>query len=98
MKLGDDGRSLREVAAGWSINAVDFVGSVESVAEHMGEVMEIVGGDGFLISGPMTRTYIGQITDGLVPALQRRGLTRKDYLTVTDDGKQPTFRDNLVAF
>jgi FMN-dependent oxidoreductase (nitrilotriacetate monooxygenase family) len=98
LKLGDDGRTLREVAAGWSISAVDFVGSVESIADHMGEVMDIVGGDGFLISGPMTRTYIGQVTDGLVPELQRRGLTRKDYLTVTEEGKTPTFRDNLVAF
>ena len=98
LKLGDDGRSLREVAAGWNISAVDFVGSVESVAEHMGEVMEIVGGDGFLISGPMTRTYIGEITDGLVPELQRRGLTRKNYLTTTADGSKPTFRDNLKAF
>lgn len=97
LRLGDDGRTLREVAAGWNINAVDLVGSVDTVADRMGEVMEEVGGDGFLITGSMTRQYIGEITDGLVPALQRRGLTRTDYLQTTDHGS-PTLRDNLMAF
>lgn len=93
LKLGDDGRTLREVAAGWSISAVDLVGSVESVADRMEEVMGYVGGDGFLMSGPMTRTYIGEIVDGLVPELQRRGLTRSDYLP-----QGATFRENLRSF
>jgi len=97
LKLGDDGRTLREVAAGWNINAVDLVGSVDTVADQMGEVMAHVGGDGFLISGPMTRPYIGEVTEGLVPALQARGLTRTDYLTAGANGA-PTFRDNLLAF
>lgn len=92
IKLGENGtKTLREVAAGWNINAVDLVGSVESVADQMGEVMDAVGGDGFLISGPMTREYIGEITDGLVPALQRRGLTRTEYA-------HETFRENLLEF
>ena len=42
----------------------------------MGEVMEAVGGDGFLITTPaqgVTRIEIAEVTDGLVPALQRRG-------------------------
>jgi long-chain alkane monooxygenase len=92
IRLGENGtRTLREIAAGWNINAVDLIGSVESVADQMGEVMEYVGGDGFLISGPMTRTYITEICDGLVPALQRRGLTRTAY-------EHEYFRDNLLAF
>jgi long-chain alkane monooxygenase len=48
--------------------------------------MASVGGDGFLIATPfhrLTRVYIASITDGLVPALQRRGLTRTAYTTTT---------------
>ena len=61
---------------------VDFVGSPDTVAERMGEVMEAVGGDGFLISTPFQRTsrrFITEVTEGLVPALQRRGLARTAY-------------------
>ena len=43
----------------------------------MGEVMEEVGGDGFLFSMPnVSRRTTAEIADGLVPALQQRGLTR----------------------
>jgi hypothetical protein len=53
----------------------------------MAEVLEAVGGDGFLIARPaqtgLTRKYIIEITDGLIPALQRRGLTRTDIRTCT---------------
>jgi hypothetical protein len=44
--------------------------------------MEEVGGDGFLIKSPFrnnSRRYTTEITDGLVPALQRRGLVRTQY-------------------
>ena len=60
----------------------------------MGEVMEAVGGDGFLISTPFQRTnrrYINEVTEGLVPALQRRGLTRTVYT-------QATLRSTLREF
>jgi len=53
--------------------------------------MDQIGGDGFLINGPLSRVYVSQITDGLVPALQRKGLTRTEY-------DYPTFRENLMAF
>jgi alkanesulfonate monooxygenase SsuD/methylene tetrahydromethanopterin reductase-like flavin-dependent oxidoreductase (luciferase family) len=61
---------------------LEFIGSPETVAERMGQVMEAVGGDGFLISTPFQRTsrrFITEVTEGLVPALQRRGLTRTAY-------------------
>jgi hypothetical protein len=48
----------------------------------MGKVAEAVGGDGFLISTPFQRTsrrFIIEVTEGLVPALQRRGLARTAY-------------------
>ena len=48
----------------------------------MGEVMDEVGGDGFLITSPvmrLNRRYVTEITDGLVPELQKRGLARTEY-------------------
>jgi hypothetical protein len=57
--------------------------------------MEAVGGDGFLITRPgqtgLNRKYIIEITDGLVPALQKRGLARTSYT-------HTHFRDNLLDF
>ncbi|MBT2519895.1 hypothetical protein [Arthrobacter sp. ISL-28] len=61
------------------------------MADQMGDAMEQIGGDGFLINGPLSRVYVSQITDGLVPALQRKGLTRTEY-------GHATFRENLMAF
>jgi hypothetical protein len=52
------------------------------VAERMGVVMAEVGGDGFLITTPnlsVNRRTIIEVADGLVPALQRRGLVRTAY-------------------
>jgi hypothetical protein len=58
----------------------------------MGEVMAEVGGDGFLITQDvLTRRSISEITDGLVPELQKRGLTREHY-------RYEMFRDNLLEF
>ncbi len=61
---------------------VDFVGSPDTVAERMRNAVETIGGDGFLISTPFQRTsrrFIVEVTEGLVPALQRRGLMRTAY-------------------
>ena len=45
--------------------------------------MEEVGGDGFLFAGAsITRREMAEVTDGLVPELQRRGLVRSEYRTV----------------
>jgi FMN-dependent oxidoreductase (nitrilotriacetate monooxygenase family) len=84
-------KTLREAAANWTISSVPLVGTPDSVAARMGDVMDEVGGDGYLISGEASRRYIGEITDGLVPALQRAGLTRSSY-------EHDTFRENLLAF
>jgi len=73
---------------------VQLIGTADSVAGQMEELMDEVGGDGFLITRQnlrLTREYISQITDGLVPALQKRGLVRTGY---TYDH----FRDNLLEF
>jgi len=88
------GRSIRQTMA--SFNAVDLsielCGTCESVAARMGEVMAEVGGDGFLFSMPnVNRRTLAEIEDGLIPALQDRGLVRKAY-------EHKHFRDNLLAF
>jgi hypothetical protein len=61
------------------------------VAAKMGEIMEEVGGDGFLLDPEMTRHSISLIADGLAPALQRRKLIRSGF-------SHNNFRDNLLDF
>jgi alkanesulfonate monooxygenase SsuD/methylene tetrahydromethanopterin reductase-like flavin-dependent oxidoreductase (luciferase family) len=95
------GRTLREIMGGEGVADAksrdafgpgSLIGSPATVAGRMGEMMEEVGGDGFLIVNlSLDRRYISEITDGLVPALQRRGLTRSSY-------EYEQFRDNLLAF
>ncbi len=87
-------RSLREVMADYGATglSVELVGTPDRVAARMGEVIEEVGGDGYLFSLPnLNRRTLAEIEDGLVPALQRRGLSRKSYA-------YPQFRDNLLEF
>lgn len=86
------GRTLREACLAYRTESIELVGTPDEVADQMGEAMEEVGGDGFLFwSQPHNRRYIGEIADGLVPALQRRGLMRTEY-------SGSTFRDNLFDF
>ncbi|MCL8025752.1 NtaA/DmoA family FMN-dependent monooxygenase [Nocardioides bruguierae] len=91
LRMGTGGKTLREVASTWSIESFPFVGSPSTIASQMDEVMQEVGGDGFLISGAGTRRQITEICDGLVPELQARGLTRSSYT-------YEHFRDNLMEF
>jgi FMN-dependent oxidoreductase (nitrilotriacetate monooxygenase family) len=87
------GKTLRQALADRSRSAgsVELVGTPESVAAQMGEIMDEVGGDGFLIRDPVTRKNITEICDGLAPQLRKRGLIRSGY---TYD----TFRENLLEF
>jgi long-chain alkane monooxygenase len=73
-------------------DSLGLAGTPDAIASQMGDVMIEIGGDGFLF-GPRTvnRHSVAEITDGLVPELQRRGLTRKQY-------DYSTFRENLLAF
>ncbi len=85
--------TLREAATKfYGGTSVNLVGTPDAVAAQMGEVMAEVGGDGFLFStGDLHRRAIAEITDGLVPALQERGLVRTEYT-------HAQFRDNLLEF
>jgi FMN-dependent oxidoreductase (nitrilotriacetate monooxygenase family) len=91
------GKTLYELAtAGPGIAAsVHLVGTPDDVAEAMGRTMEEVGGDGFLLTTnaqTMSRRQVIEICDGLVPALQRKGLARTRY----EPGQ--VLRDRLRAF
>jgi alkanesulfonate monooxygenase SsuD/methylene tetrahydromethanopterin reductase-like flavin-dependent oxidoreductase (luciferase family) len=81
------GKTLRQLAAEkYDGGGLRVIGAPDRVAARMEEAMQEVGGDGFLISTPFQRTsrrYINEITEGLVPALQRRGLTRTEYTGTT---------------
>ena len=85
------GNTLREIAANYRFGFEDAVGTPDRVAGIMAEVMQDVGGDGFMFSLPVTRRAITEVTDGLVPVLRRRGLTRDRY-------SHAHFRDNLHEF
>ncbi len=91
-KAGD--RTLRQAVAAYNSDggSVELVGTPDGVAAQMAEAMREVGGDGFLFSMPdISRRSVAEIEDGLVPALQRRGLVRKAY-------GHEQFRDNLLEF
>lgn len=88
---GDGTKTLREMLLDPGSGYLDFVGTADSVAAEMGAAMEEIGGDGFLVSDPLTRRAISEITDGLAPALKRRKLIRSSY-------GHALFRDNLLEF
>ena len=86
--------TLREAITGYGTKgmSIDLVGSPDSVAGQMAEAMQEVGGDGYLLAlNNVSRKSVAEITDGLVPALQQRGLVRRAY-------EHRHLRDNLLAF
>jgi FMN-dependent oxidoreductase (nitrilotriacetate monooxygenase family) len=88
------GRTLRQTMGDHNVTAlsVHLIGTPDSVAAQMGEIMDEAGGDGFLFSMPnVNRRLLAEIEDGLVPALQDRGLVRSAYT-------HTQFRQNLLEF
>jgi FMN-dependent oxidoreductase (nitrilotriacetate monooxygenase family) len=86
------GRSIRDTLSTYDLGLPELVGSPDSVAGQLAEIMEEVGGDGFLFSKKdVTRRTLAEVEDGLVPALQARGLVRRGY-------EHTMFRDNLLSF
>jgi FMN-dependent oxidoreductase (nitrilotriacetate monooxygenase family) len=89
---GQEGRTLREVAAtSFQVTDLGLVGSPDTVAAKMDEIMQEAGGDGFLLYLPTTRLSIAEIADGLAPALKRRGVVRDGYT-------YSTLQENLAEF
>jgi alkanesulfonate monooxygenase SsuD/methylene tetrahydromethanopterin reductase-like flavin-dependent oxidoreductase (luciferase family) len=80
------GKTLRQLCAERFDTGFELIGTPDQVADQMEEAIEAIGGDGFLISTPfqrVSRRFIVEITEGLVPALQRRGLVRTAYTGAT---------------
>ena len=76
------GKTLRQLAQERFDAGIHLIGSPDTVAEEMAKAMEAIGGDGFLISTPfqrISRRTVTEVCEGLVPALQKRGLVRKAY-------------------
>ncbi len=85
------GRTLRDIAMDADVNGIPFVGTPDSIAAEMTDAVAEIGGDGFLFTEALSRRNITEVTDGLIPALQRRGHTRRAYA-------HPTLRENLMEF
>src|SRR4051812_20230642 len=86
------GKTPRALATGSRRQGFEVVGTADSVASQMQDIIQETGGDGFLIFNTyFDRRYVMEICDGLVPELQRRGLTRKAYA-------HKHLRDNLLEF
>lgn len=85
------GSTLREIVRNYSHGYDRICGTPDSVAAQMMDVIDEVGGDGFIISGPLNRRYVTEVTEGLVPVLQRRGAVRSAY-------SHAYFRDNMMEF
>ncbi|MDO8288325.1 MAG: NtaA/DmoA family FMN-dependent monooxygenase [Parvibaculum sp.] len=90
-------KTLRELASasgGGLVSSLELIGTPDQVADKMGAAMAEVGGDGFLLTNPVmrvSRRYLVEVADGLVPALQKRGLVRTEY-------RHQLLRDNLREF
>jgi FMN-dependent oxidoreductase (nitrilotriacetate monooxygenase family) len=86
------GPTLRDALASLEFSCLDIAGTPDACASQMDEVMQEIGGDGFLVtSWALTRHRVAEIADGLAPALKRRGLMRDGY-------NRSTFRENLLEF
>jgi FMN-dependent oxidoreductase (nitrilotriacetate monooxygenase family) len=87
------GRTPRSLVRSYARkDGIDYTGTPDHVAGMMQEIMEEVGGDGFLIfNSYFDRRYVIEVCDGLVPELQRRGVTRKAYA-------HRHLKDNLLEF
>jgi FMN-dependent oxidoreductase (nitrilotriacetate monooxygenase family) len=71
-----------------------LIGTPATIADRMEEIIDEVGGDGFLITmhnQAVSRRLVLEVTEGLVPELQRRGRVRTHY-------EHAMLRDNLRAF
>ncbi|MFD4407759.1 NtaA/DmoA family FMN-dependent monooxygenase [Nocardia sp. NPDC058499] len=91
-EAGSAGMTLREtILAGYGQSAVGLSGSPEEIADRMVEIMDEVGGDGFLIEGNGFTPHLPALTDRIVPRLQQAGAVRTEY-------KGNTLRELLHEF
>lgn len=70
-------RQLAQRLGGYA--GMAFVGTAESVADEMQVWLEEEGSDGFNLNFPFLPAGLDDVVDRLVPALQRRGIFRREY-------------------
>ena len=81
LKLAEDEKlTVRQLAGRYGgYSGLAFVGTPESIAEEMGVWLAEEGADGFTVVLPFLPQGLDDVTQRLVPELQRRGLFREDY-------------------
>lgn len=82
------GLTLREICRQYNRSKVIFYGTPAGVADQMEEWVSKGGSDGFMMALPVLPESLTDITEKVVPELQRRGLFRKEY-------EGTTLRENL---
>src|SRR5271156_2264674 len=80
------GKTLRQLASERFDSELDLIGTPDKGPDKMAGGMEEAGGAGCRFGTPFQRTsrrFINEVCEGLVPALQRRGLVREAYTQST---------------
>jgi FMN-dependent oxidoreductase (nitrilotriacetate monooxygenase family) len=76
----DEGLTVRQLASRYGgYSGLAFVGSPQSIADDMAVWLEQEACDGFTVVLPFVPQGLDDVTQRLVPELQRRGLFRTDY-------------------
>lgn len=79
VKSAPAGSTLREILqARANKDGLAVIGTADQIADHLGELADAVGGDGFLFTGQVHPAHVHRTLDPLVPALRRRGLLRDE--------------------
>jgi len=85
-KASNPNVTLRDVASSYLIGSDTgpMIGTASQVADHLVYLMEEGGGDGFQITPSYyAPDYFRDLSDMLIPELQKRGVFRKEYATGT---------------
>jgi FMN-dependent oxidoreductase (nitrilotriacetate monooxygenase family) len=91
VKSAPAGSTLREILqTRANKDGLAVIGTADEVAEHLGELADAVGGDGFLFTGQVHPAHVHRTLDPLVPALRRRGLLRTE---LGDGGLRANLQD-----
>ena len=92
--LGQQGMTFREVISTVGVGGSwQPIGTPEAIADELIQVMEYIGGDGVMLlaNDVGDDAYITNVTERLVPALQRAGAMQTAY-------HPGTLRDKLLSF
>ncbi|KAK0666934.1 luciferase-like domain-containing protein [Cercophora samala] len=88
----DEGLTVRQLAQRYGGYAgLAFVGTPQTIADEMEEWLSQGAADGFTVTFPFVPQGIDDVTQRLVPELQRRGLFRTEY-------EGSTLREHLGLF